>query len=444
MFRLFSSVHIRGILNALSPLLSGLLLSSVLFSGLLLSSLLLCGLLLSWPVASAGGIPDRIEFGGPDGVYEELINDYELRASDGDSDAFDDSLKPYQEYKNQLKKNDDLMYGFKAYWLYQNASKTLGDEDEALGQIYRFQGSWTFLGQGSGNPGRLEWRVEHRSGVGGRLSPTQLGDELGAEVLNPGFGYSPDFDTDLSVFNWTQIFNEHTAGFAIGRLAFDVYLDGFPFQTFSRGFINQAFIFSPTMAGTGIGALGAVAKGFVSDNLWLGGHIYDGNAVSGKFDIDTFNQHEWLKAVEIGWAPSPGRRKTDRLQFTYWQKNALEQAGISSGQGWVVSSSWKFDEFFPFVRFGHSDGGAGVLAKDAVSAGFEYTFRPGQAWNFGLGWANPVKAGVKDEHVVETSYQYQVLKRFSLLLNVQLLLDPANNPEQDQVWVTGLRGIMTL
>ena len=413
------SIHFRGILNALSLLLSSLL--------------------LSWPVASAGGISDRFEFGGPDGVYQELINVYELRASSADSDALDDALKPYRD-----KKDDDLMYGFKAYWLYQNASEAQGDEDEALGQIYRFQGSWTLLGRDSGHPGRLEWRVEHRSGVGGRLSPTQLGDELGAEVLNPGFGYSPAFDTDLSVFNWTQMFNEQTAAFAIGRLAFDVYLDGFPFQTFSRGFINQAFIFSPTMAGTGIGALGAVAKGFVSDNLWLSGHIYDGNAVSGKFDMDTFNQHEWLKAVGIGWAPSAGRRKTDRLQFTYWQKDALEQAGVSQGQGWVVSSSWKFDEFFPFVRFGHSDGGAGVLAEDSVSAGFEYTFRPGQAWNLGLGWANPVAAGIKDEHVVETSYQIQMLKRFTLLLNVQLLLDPANSPGQDQVWVTGLRGILTL
>ena len=392
-------------------------------------------LLLSWPAAGVEAIeqnesgadtvkiwPDKIEFGGPDGVYEELINSYRLREL-GDS---------------------DFLFGFKAFWLYQKASETLGEEDDALGQIYRFSGSWTLLGRDSGHPGRLEWRVEHRSGVGSRLSPTQLGDELGAEVLNPGFGYSPSFNTDLSVFNWTQVFNDQKAAFAIGRLAFDVYLDGFAFQTFSRGFINQAFIFSPTMAGPGIGALGAISKGFVTDNVWVGGHIYDGNAVSGEFDMDTFKQSEWLKAVEIGWTPSAGRRETDRIQFTYWDKDALKQADISSGRGWVVSASWKLNDLFPFLRFGHSDGGAGVLAKDSVSAGLEYTTRPNQAWSLGLGWANPVNPEKGDEYVFETSYKFQLLRSFSLLPNMQLLWDPANSPEEDQVWVVGLRGIMTL
>ncbi len=51
---------------------------------------------------------------------------------------------------------------------------------------------------------------------------------------------------DLAVINSTQGFASGKAGYAIGRLALDAYLDAFPFQTFSRCFINRAFILNPT------------------------------------------------------------------------------------------------------------------------------------------------------------------------------------------------------
>ena len=69
------------------------------------------------------------------------------------------------------------------------------------------------------------------------------------------------------------------------------------------------------------------------------------------------------------------------------------------------------------------------------------------AWGLGFGWAEPTpKAGqsARDEYVIETSYKFQLLKSFSLLPDVQLVLDPANNPDKDSVWVVGLRGILTL
>ncbi len=381
------------------------------------------------------------QFGGPDSVSGELDRSYELRKG---TDAPPGALESYFSWKEQLNEDHGLSFGLHGYWLYQNASETSNDENEALGHIYRFLGSYTAFARDSGYPGRIEWRVEHRSSIGTYLSPSQLGGDIGGPALDSAFAYSPAFDTDLAVLNWTQLFNSQTAGLAVGRLAFDAYLDAFVFQTLSRGFLNRGFILSPTMGTTGIGALGVVAKGFVGDSVWLGAHIYDGNAVNGNFDMDTFDQHEWLKAIEIGWTPSFDRRKTDRIQFTYWDKDARAQAGVSAGKGWTVSSSWLLENWLPFVRLGHSDGGAGVAASDAFSTGVEYTTRPNQVLSFGLGWVNPTEGDKKDEYVVETSYKIQLLKGFSLLPNVQLLIDPVNNPDEDQVWVIGLRGLLML
>lgn len=180
----------------------------------------------------------------------------------------------------------------------------------------------------------------------------------------------------MSVLNWTQQFNDKTAGFAVGKLAFDAYLDAYAFQTPMRGFLNRSFVVNPTMATTGIGALGAVVKGMVSENIWLGGQIYDANAVNGHFDFDTVEEGEWIKAVEFGWTPSFKRQKFDRIQFSYWQQDEREEAGVPEGEGWVMSASYQLnDPLLSFLRIGHSDGGANVGAENAASLGFEYAVK---------------------------------------------------------------------
>ena len=407
--------------------------------------LLVLAVVLPWPVSAqtAKGGQD-LKIAGPEGVAQKL-------------EAEEDSLslypqpswlQPYDGWKKRLKDAYGLSFGLSAYWLYQKANESQGDDD-ALGGIYRFQGSWVAFARDTSYSGRLEWRVENRSAVGSLQSPSELSGDVGAAALNTGFGYSDNFSTDLSVLNWTQTFLDHRAGFAVGRLAFDVYLDAFMFQTFSRGFLNRAFLVNPTMGTTGIGALGAAAKGFVTDNILIGGQIYDGNAASGEFDYDTFEEHEWLKALEIAWTPSPARYKTDRVQFTYWDKDERRKAGVPEGSGWVVSASYQaMNGFIPFTRFGHSDSGAGVAAESAASIGFELMPANDQAWSLGFGWAKPNDKNTgldrDDEYVIETSYKVQIWPFLSLTPDLQLLLNPANHPDESSVWVAGLRAILTL
>ena len=82
----------------------------------------------------------------------------------------------------------------------------------------------------------------------------------------------------------------------------------------------------------------------------------------------------------------------------------------------------------------------------AVSGGFEYRVRPDQAWTLGVGWADPANqpSGTDDEIVIETSYKFQVAKNVSLMPDLQLVRNPANNPNKSSVWVFGMRLIMTL
>ena len=97
-------------------------------------------------------------------------------------------------------------------------------------------------------------------------------------------------------------------------------------------------------------------------------------------------------------------------------------------------------------QFGGPDGGAGVAAESPISGGFEFKTRPDQAWTLGIGWDEPANrpSGTDDELVCETSYKFQLAKNFSLLPDLQLTKDPANNPAESRVWVAGIRAILTL
>ncbi|RLA40007.1 MAG: hypothetical protein DRR06_18150 [Gammaproteobacteria bacterium] len=389
------------------------------------------------------GYDDIPVFGGPDGVSEDLRSADEIKATRFKFDPENHLLAPYFDAKRELEDDHGVAFGVRYYLLAQHASASAGDKT-AAGGVFRFQGTWTlFEGKGK-NRGFLEWRLENRHALWGRQAPSELAANIGAAALNTGFAYTPDFDTDLAVFNWTQLFNQGRSGIAAGRLAFPSYLDSMPFQTFTRGFINRSFFINPTLGTSGIGALGMVAKGFVSEQFWLGAHIYDGNAVNGSFDLDTFREKEWLTAVEVGWTPQYEHRRNKLLQFTYWHKDGRSLAGVPAGSGWAASGVWQLsDTVLPFVRLGHSDGGAGVQAESAISAGVELTNKFNDALSVGVGWAQPSEKthgqGAGDEWVLETSYKFQLSDNFSITPDVQLLLNPAKNPDKSRVWIMGLR-----
>jgi porin len=351
---------------------------------------LLCCSFLVFPALSHA--QDSQTFGGPSGVtgeerdIREILDAYRV-------DNRKLHLKPWYDWKAGLKERSGFSFGVNAQMLYLGASDALGDEDDAAGGIYRLQGEWVLFGRGSSNPGSIVFRVENRSKIGSGIPPASLRGEIGAVATDPGFAYSDNFGTHFSVLAWQQFYANKRAAVAAGLLDFSAYVDAFYYQTISRGFLNRSFILSPTLATTGIGALGAVSKGFVSDNFWIGGGFYE---------------------------------------------------GTPSGSGWLLSWSQKMaGRFVPFVRAGWSDGGGGALARRSLSAGISYRMAFQDWLTIGLGLNKPsdktYQPGLSDEKVLEASYLWQITANTSLLPDLQLVLDPAQNPEESRIWTAGLR-----
>ena len=66
----------------------------------------------------------------------------------------------------------------------------------------------------------------------------------------------------------------------------------------------------------------------------------------------------------------------------------------------------------------------------------------------GLNWSRPSKSslgpGLDDQYTIEVFYRLQLSQNFALTPDIQYLIDPALNPEKDQIWVLGLRARLTM
>ena len=64
----------------------------------------------------------------------------------------------------------------------------------------------------------------------------------------------------------------------------------------------------------------------------------------------------------------------------------------------------------------------------------------------GLGgnWGDPSDATLRDQYTTELFYRLQFAQNLVITPSVQWLVDPALNPDEDQIWVFGLRARLTL
>lgn len=122
---------------------------------------------------------------------------------------------------------------------------------------------------------------------------------------------------------------------------------------------------------------------------------------------------------------------------------------MPSGWGANFSFSHSFgDRWAPFFRAGYADGGGSLLQK-TISAGFGYHLQDDISLvGFGFNWGQPnvdtFGPGLSDQYVLELFTRLQVTQNLQVTPDIQLIINPALNPTESEVWVFGLRARATL
>jgi porin len=390
---------------------------------------------------SKSGFTGNKGFGGPTSVGEQLHEDDELKEPAFRFPGFDAFFTPWFEWKKKLNEHYGLQLGFDYNALYQGANNMLpGNENNAASGAVRFFGRWTLLGRDTETPGALVFKVENRHRLGTDIPPSQLGFDLGYNGIT-GTLFS-DVDTVLVDLNWQQAFNGGRGGFIIGRFDPNDYMDvsghANPWTTFSNlsVLVNTSIALPDSSAGIGLGH-------WINDQWFVLGGLNDANGV---IDEVEFFEHgsEFFTFVELGWTLSREQRYTNHVHVTFWHVDEREEVGVPESEGIAIGANWTVvEEWMIFGRLGWSDGIA-PLANTTTTAGVMYRFFKRDLLGIGFNWSDPSNDDLRDQYSTEVFYRFQFAQNLALTPSLQWLVDPALNPEEDQIFVWGLRMRLTL
>ncbi|MDH3762536.1 MAG: carbohydrate porin [Gammaproteobacteria bacterium] len=384
-------------------------------------------------------------FAGPGSTVRQLEEDDEEKSPALRFEAFDEALGSWFEGKKAIYDISGLQLGFAYNLLHQEIDESLGDEDSATSSIFRVSGKWEVYNRGKKNKGQLVFSFDNRNNLSD-VPPGSLGGEAGY-IGQTGALFS-GVDTILGDFYWSQYLNEGRTGLIVGRYDPNDFFDVLGYANPWTSFQNLSILFNTSIAlpdwGFGIGA----GHWFEGDQIYLFGSASDANAVLTKEEFE-FDTDELYKTVEIGWSPGRDQRYFRNLHVTLWQVDEREDAGIDDADGVTLGINWTWDNtWMLFAKIGASDADAPndpQIAENSVTIGGIYYFA-NRSDLVGIAYNDSELAadGFDDQTTLEAFYRLQLAQNLAITPSLQIIGDPALNPDEDEITVIGLRLRLTL
>lgn len=353
-------------------------------------------------------------------------------------------LDGYFNFKKNLKERTGFNFAVDYTSLYLGSNAKIG-EGQAGSGIFRVYGSWEMGGKNTGNSGSLIYKLEHRHKYG-QIPVSELGLDMGfVGMIGPPFNNSGYRTQNLY---WRQRLAEGRIAFMIGFLDvtdfFDVYALASPWMHFTN------FNFSTGIAAVNVpndGYLGAVVGGWITPKVYAIAGIADQNGNTS--DIFTgfntfFNKNEYFKHIEVGFTTEKDYMVLDNFHISFWQRDSTATTGDPSGWGLVVSATKYINKtWLPFARFAYTKD-AGSFLQKAVAVGIGYQpVQYSHLLSLGYCWGQPNETtfgeGLDSQHVIELFYRIQLSSRMAITPDVQLIINPSLNDQQEAIFIWGLR-----
>ncbi|MEM7146939.1 MAG: carbohydrate porin [Verrucomicrobiota bacterium] len=387
----------------------------------------------------AGGPVSGGGFGGPSSVEEQLAEDRLTREEVSRFQVFDEFLEPWFGFKEGLREEIGLTLGFDYTTLLMWASSSSG-EKRGFGGIGRMFGTWALVDRDGPYAGSLVFKGENRHRLGTDVAPQNLGFASGYSGI-PGTAFS-DYGWGVTNLFWRQGLGERL-NLIVGVVDVTDYLDVYGLVNPWTQFQNLAFLTDPTIPAPNQG-LGAAMGGMLGEHVYFIGGFADANGDPTRSPFRSFGEGEFFKHVELGWVSSYDRRFFDNVHVTAWHVDERTDAGVPSGWGVAMSASRFINErWMPFVRAGYGDGDA-PLWSHSVSAGVGRYFTGSKDLaGLGVNWGKPADSSLEHQWTSELFYRFQAAQNLALTPSVQLIGNPALNPEKDVLVYFGLRGRVT-
>ena len=104
----------------------------------------------------------------------------------------------------------------------------------------------------------------------------------------------------------------------------------------------------------------------------------------------------------------------------------------------MTAQKFLCEKWLPFFRFGCSDGDA-ALMQTTFSTGLGIRRENNDVAGIGVSFGKPAAGTLRDQFTSEAFYRFQLTQFLAITPDVQLIGDPALNPNEDILALFGIR-----
>lgn len=386
------------------------------------------------------GYAHRPVFGGPESPEGQLEENDRVREAAFEFPAIYEFFDPWRDFKRRLNEKRYLQLTGHYATMFQGVSDSLTGEDTASSGAARLTVKWTVIGRDSADPGAIIMTVDHRHKFGD-IAPVELGQQAG--YLGVTARSFADTGLVLINLNWQQSLNRGRTGVVLGRYDPGDYQNTLGYTSSWSSFSNQAILLDNSVARSSNG-WGAAAGHWFTEQWYAMAGFNDANG-STDDELQFFEGGaEFYSWGHVGWSPSRGARQQRNVHLTIWHADGRADMGTESSDGIAMAANWTInDRWMPFARAGISEGNVPTYNKSFTLGFVRRALRRADLAGFAVNWGQPPEKKLREQTTIEAFWRFQFARNLALTPNVQLLLNPALNPTENTIWVTGLRIRMT-
>lgn len=291
--------------------------------------------------------------------------------------------------------------------------------------------SWTLIGRGTEDTGRLVFTGEYRYQIGDQ-PPSLVGRQVGTLVAPTGT--FNDRGWVVRDAYWIQRLFDAKVRILIGRADISDYMGSHWLQNVNNSFINRNFSANAAIPFPGHGPMVGISIR-PNEQFYLTAGAINAYSDTTLPEISSvFEEWDLFSMAEIGYTPTFPTIGEGRYAFSIWHIDARSRENLPSDYGMSFIADQNLTENLQvFARYSYSSGQL-VNIRNTAQLGFGYSGIFGRANDLtGAAFAVsfPQRTSTRNEAVVEIFHRFQLASNTQFSVGLQAIVNPGNAVETE-------------
>ena len=313
----------------------------------------------------------------------------------------------------------------------------IGGQSSKYGAAYDLDAisSWTLIGRGTEDTGRLVTTFEYREKIG-EQPPSAIGRQMGT-LIAPTSAFNDRREVIRDLY-WIQRLFDARVRILIGRADPSDYVGATWMQNVNNSFVNRNFSANPAIPFPGHGPMLGVSIR-PTDLFYVTAGASNAYSRTTMVEIASlFNEWDIFACGEVGYTPIFKGLGEGRYSVGLWHMDARRKLSLPEDYGMTIIFDQNLGAKLQFfARYAYSDGTL-TNVRQIAQTGLGLSGLRGRKDDLtgaAFSLSIPRSNTSRNEAVLEFFHRFQVSKRNQFSVGVQFIANPSNSRDNDTAGV---------